>query len=146
MKKPLLTSLDNQHLRHKWGVITSRMRVSSLTLMNAETSWVRNGSFMPTPPTPSFSHEGIDTSFYNCESMATVILLDSGYFVGRMQKHWSPKGKMRKAHQSIQAERKSIGFNGNISIQKCSKLRYGLSLKSSCPECELIPNTINPVP
>jgi len=33
--------------------------------------------------------------------MATVILLDSGYFVGRMQKHWSPKGKMRRAHNSF---------------------------------------------
>ena len=33
--------------------------------------------------------------------MPTTILLDSGYFVGRMQKHWSPKGSMRRAHNSF---------------------------------------------
>ena len=33
--------------------------------------------------------------------MPTTVLLDSGYFVGRMQKHWSPNGTMRRAHNSF---------------------------------------------
>jgi len=49
--------------------------------------------------------------------MATVILIDAGYFVGRMQKHWSPKGKMRRAHN--QFKRKKINwFQRQYQFQK----------------------------
>ena len=37
--------------------------------------------------------------------MGTVILLDGGYFVGRLQKHWSPKGAMRRAHNSYKKDK-----------------------------------------
>ena len=56
--------------------------------------------------------------------MATVILIDAGYFVGRMQKHWSPKGKMRRAHNQL-SPRKSIGFNDNIN-SKSPQFRFGI--------------------
>jgi 5'-3' exonuclease len=49
--------------------------------------------------------------------MATVILLDSGYFVGRMQKHWSPKGKMRRAHNSFK-RKKTNWFQRQYQFQK----------------------------
>ena len=49
--------------------------------------------------------------------MATVILLDSGYFVGRMQKHWSPKGKMRRAHNSFKRG-KTNWFQRQYQFQK----------------------------
>tara|TARA_B100000214_G_scaffold313063_1_gene245535 strand:+ start:48 stop:1073 length:1026 start_codon:yes stop_codon:yes gene_type:complete len=49
--------------------------------------------------------------------MATTILLDGGYFVGRLQKHWSPKGKMRRAHN--QFKRKKINwFQRQYQFQK----------------------------
>ncbi len=50
--------------------------------------------------------------------MATTILLDSGYFVGRMQKHWSPKGKMRKAHRQFK-QKKINWFQRQYQYQKC---------------------------
>ena len=49
--------------------------------------------------------------------MATVILLDSGYFVGRMQKHWSPKGIMRKAHNQFK-KNKINWFQRQYQFQK----------------------------
>ena len=49
--------------------------------------------------------------------MATVILLDGGYFVGRLQKHWSPKGKMRKAHNSFK-NKKTNWFQRQYQFQK----------------------------
>jgi len=49
--------------------------------------------------------------------MPTTILLDSGYFVGRMQKHWSPKGKMRKAHNSFK-KKKTNWFQRQYQFQK----------------------------
>lgn len=35
------------------------------------------------------------------KSAKKIILLDGGYFVFRMTKHWSPKGKMRQAHNRL---------------------------------------------
>ncbi|MCP4120581.1 MAG: hypothetical protein GY751_02375 [Bacteroidetes bacterium] len=49
--------------------------------------------------------------------MPTTILLDSGYFVGRMQKHWSPKGKMRRAHNSFK-KKKTNWFQRQYQFQK----------------------------
>ena len=49
--------------------------------------------------------------------MATVILIDAGYFVGRMQKHWSPKGKMRRAHNSFK-RKKTNWFQRQYQFQK----------------------------
>ena len=53
--------------------------------------------------------------------MPTTILLDSGYFVGRMQKHWSPKGKMRRAHNSFK-KKKTNWFQRQYQFQKALKL------------------------
>ena len=85
LSEPLLTTSDKQHLRHKRGFYLSPMAVLRQAGSQGISSFSR--------PTRTFSSEGIDTSFHNKESMATVILIDAGYFVGRMQKHWSPKGK-----------------------------------------------------
>ena len=49
--------------------------------------------------------------------MATTILLDGGYFVGRLQKHWSPKGKMRKAHRQFKSK-KINWFQRQYQFQK----------------------------
>jgi len=49
--------------------------------------------------------------------MATVILLDGGYFVGRLQKHWSPKGKMRRAHNQFK-KKKINWFQRQYQFQK----------------------------
>ena len=49
--------------------------------------------------------------------MATVILIDAGYFVGRMQKHWSPKGKMRRAHNQFKSK-KINWFQRQYQFQK----------------------------
>ena len=49
--------------------------------------------------------------------MATVVLIDGGYFVGRMQKHWSPKGKMRRAHNSFK-KKKTNWFQRQYQFQK----------------------------
>ena len=49
--------------------------------------------------------------------MGTVILLDGGYFVGRLQKHWSPKGAMRRAHNSYKKD-KINWFQRQYKFQK----------------------------
>ncbi len=87
------------------------------TRLRMTTNRVRNGLSFFRPLPASYSHEVIDTSSNNFESMATVILIDAGYFVGRMQKHWSPKGKMRRAHN--QFKRKKINwFQRQYQFQK----------------------------
>lgn len=39
------------------------------------------------------------------KSAETIILIDGGYFVFRMTKHWSKKGKMYKAHRDFKAKK-----------------------------------------
>ena len=54
------------------------------------------------------------------KSADTIILLDGGYFVFRMTKHWGPRGKMRKAHNSLKRG-KINWFQRQAAFQKAIK-------------------------
>jgi len=69
--------------------------------------------------------------------MATVILIDAGYFVGRMQKHWSPKGKMRRAHNQFKSK-KINWFQRQYHFQKALNSDLGFLENASQSEIRQI--------
>tara|TARA_R110002012_G_scaffold319529_1_gene540516 strand:- start:10341 stop:11393 length:1053 start_codon:yes stop_codon:yes gene_type:complete len=50
----------------------------------------------------------VDKPFPSMDDYDTIILIDGGYFVFRMTKHWSKKGRMFKANQRF--KRKQINY------------------------------------
>lgn len=50
----------------------------------------------------------------------TVVLIDSGYFVGRQKKHWSPRGTMRRNYHQFKAK-KLNWFEYQYRFQKAVK-------------------------
>ena len=47
----------------------------------------------------------VDKPYPAIDNFDTIILIDGGYFVFRMTKHWSKKGRMFKAHQKFKAKK-----------------------------------------
>jgi len=105
---------------------------ASPNVMMAVSRGRQTGSFSPTPAT---TRKGLDSRAFNMEPMSfrdetkTVVLVDSGYFVGRQKKHWLPKGAMRKAHNAFKKQ-KLNWFERQYHFQK--------AIKSDISYCEVV--------
>jgi len=76
---------------------------------------------LPPPPSP-FPPIHLDKDSDNLYLMndKTVVLIDSGYFVGRQKKHWSPRGSMKKNYR-LWKSKKLNWFEYQYRFQKAVK-------------------------